>query len=123
MGQTVTLDLPPDLAQRAEAVAHQTHRRVEDVLLEWLGRAATDIAIESLPDDQVLALSNREMSQAEQRGLNALLACQREGVLDNIARQRLAELMAIYRRGVVEKTQALKVAVERGLRPPLSDHS
>ena len=31
--------------------------------------------------------------------------------------------MAIYRRGMVEKAQALKVAVERGLRPPLTTPS
>ena len=123
MGQTVSLDLPPDLAQRAAAVAQQTHRRVEDVLLEWLSRAASDVPIESLPDDQVLALANREMSQSEQRALSTLLARQREGTLDEAARQRLDELMMSYRRGMVEKARALKVAVERGLRPPLDAHS
>ncbi|HEY7341419.1 MAG TPA: hypothetical protein VH591_11095 [Ktedonobacterales bacterium] len=119
MGQTVSLDLPPDLAQRAAAVAQQTHRRVEDVLLEWLGRAASDVPIESLPDEQVLALADREMSQSEQRELSALLARQREGTQDQVTRHRLDELMASYRRGMVEKARALKVAVERGLRPPL----
>ncbi len=86
MGQTVSLDLPPDLAQRAAAVAQQTHRRVEDVLLEWLDRAASDVPIESLPDDEVLALANREMSNSEQRELSALLSSQREGTLDEAAR-------------------------------------
>lgn len=123
MGQSVTLDSPPDLAQRAAAVAQQTQRRVEDVLLEWLGRVASDVPVESLPDEQVLALANREMSQREQRELTALLAHQREGTLDDGARARLDELMAIYRRGMVEKARALKVAVERGLRPPLDAHA
>ena len=120
MGQIVTLDLPPDLAQRAKTVAQQTHRQVEDVLLEWLGRAASDVPIESLPDDQVLALCDLEMSQSEQRELSTLLGRQREGTLDDSARHRLEALMMIYRRGMVEKAQALKVAIERGLRPPLS---
>jgi len=123
MGQTVSLDLPPDLAQRAAAVAQQTHRRVEDVLLEWLGRAARDVPIESLPDDQVLALANREMNNSEQRELSALLSSQREGTLDEAARRQLDKLMASYRRGMVEKAQALKVAVERGLRSPLDTHA
>jgi hypothetical protein len=95
---------------------------VEDVLLEWLGRAATDVPMESLPDDQVLALCDLEMSQSEQRELSTLLGRQREGTLDGSARHRLEELMMIYRRGMVEKAQALKVAIERGLRPPLSTH-
>ncbi len=119
MGHIVTLDLPSDLAQRAAAVAQQTHRQVEDVLLEWLGRAATDVPIESLPDDQVLALCDLEMSKSEQRELSALLARQREGTLNDGTRHRLDELMASYRSGMVEKARALKVAVERGLRPPL----
>jgi hypothetical protein len=122
MGQTITLDLPHDVAQRAAAVARQTHRQVEDVLLEWLGRAAEDAPVESLPDDQVLALCDREMSQREQNELGTLLARQREGTLDDAARRRLDELMASYRRGMVQKAQALKVAVERGLRPPLDVH-
>jgi hypothetical protein len=122
MGHIVTLDLPPDLAQRAAAVAQQTHRQVEDVLLEWLGRAATDVPVESLSDDQVLALCDLEMSKSEQRELSALLARQREGTLNDGARHRLDELMASYRSGMIEKARALKVAVERGLRPPLSPH-
>ncbi len=122
MGQTITLDLPPNIARRAAAVARQTNRQVEDVLLEWLGRAATDVPIESLPDDLVLALCALEMSQREQEELSALLARQREGTLDDAARRRLDELMESYRRGMVQKAQALKVAVERGLRPPLDVH-
>ena len=123
MGQTITLDLPADVAQRAAAVAQQTHRQVEDVLLEWLGRAATDVPIESLPDDQVLTLCDLEMSRIEQDELSALLDRQREGTLDDAARRRLDTLMATYRRGMVQKAQALHVAVERGLRPPLDARS
>lgn len=122
MGQTITLDLPPDVARRAAAVARQTNRQVEDVLLEWLGRAATDVPIESLPDDQVLALCALEMNQSDQDELSALLARQREGTLDDATRRRLDELMKNYRRGMVQKAEALKVAVERGLRPLLDVH-
>ena len=89
------------------------------MLLEWLGRAATDIPLESLPDDQILALCDLEMSKQEQQELSSLLAGQREGMLKDGERHRLEELMAIYRRGMVQKAQALKVTVERGLRPPL----
>ena len=116
----VTLDLPPEVAERAQAVAAQSHRRMEDVLLEWLGRAATDVPVDLLPDEQVLALRDQQMSEDLQRELGALLARQREGRLDGVERQRLNELMDIYRRGMVQKAQALKVAVDRGLQPPLS---
>ena len=119
MGHYVTLDLPPELAERAQAVAAQSHRRVEDVLLEWLGRAATDVPVDLLPDEQVLAMRDQQMSEDLQRELGALLARQREASLDGVERHRLNELMDIYRRGMVQKAQALKVAVDRGLQPPL----
>ena len=120
MGHHVTLVLPSELAARAQAVAAQSHRRLEDVLLEWLGRAATDVPIDLLPDEQVLALRDQQMSEDQQRELGDLLARQREGSLDGVERRRLNELMDIYRRGMVQKAQALKVAVDRGLQPPLS---
>ena len=119
MGHHVTLDLPPELAERAQAVAAQSHRRVEDVLLEWLGRAATDVPVDLLPNEQVPALRDQQMSDDQQRELSDLLARQREGSLDGVERRRLNELMDIYRRGMVQKAQALKVAVDRGLQPPL----
>ncbi|MGH2352410.1 MAG: hypothetical protein ACRDI2_16665 [Chloroflexota bacterium] len=40
MTETVTLELPDEVAHRARAAAHRTGRRLEDVLTEWLDRAA-----------------------------------------------------------------------------------
>jgi len=36
---------------------------MEDVLLEWLGRAATDAPVDLLPDEQVLVLRDQQMSE------------------------------------------------------------
>lgn len=119
MNHVVTLELPPDLALRAEAAAVRSHRRVEDVLLEWLGRAATDVPVDLLSDDQILALRDQQLGEEQQQELGALLARQRERELDGVGRRRLDELMDVYRRGMVLKAQALKVAVDRGLQPPL----
>ncbi len=58
------------------------------------------------------------MSEDQQRELGDLLARQREGSLDALAQHRLDELVDIYRRGMVQKAQALKVAVDRGLQLP-----
>ena len=119
MSHLVTLDLPSDLARQAQAVAARSQRRIEDVLLEWLGHAATETPVDLLSDEQVLAVRDQQVSEEQQRELSALLAGQREGRLDSATRQRLDQLMDIYRRGMVRKAQALKVAVERGLQPPL----
>ncbi|MBI4769945.1 MAG: hypothetical protein HY784_05905 [Chloroflexi bacterium] len=76
--------------------------------------------VEALPDDQVLALCELQMEKAQQEELGDLLAKNREGALRDMERERLDELMQVHRRGLARKAQALKVAVGRGLRPPLN---
>src|SRR5690348_15726931 len=120
MNDPVTLELPPELAESARDIAGRTNRRIEDVLLEGLDRAVADVPISLLPDDKVLALCDLRMSDEQQEELSDLLGRQREGTLDSTGRTRLDTLMALYRGGMVRKAAALKVAVERGLRPPLA---
>jgi hypothetical protein len=105
---------------RAKDLAARTNRQFEDVLVEWLGRAAHEPAVESLPDDEVLALCDLAMSDQQQAQLTELLARSREGELDVAGQRQLDALMEAYRRGLVRKAQAIKVAVDRGLRPPLT---
>lgn len=116
MSRLIKLELPDLLAQRAGTVARQTHRNIEDVLLEWIGRAAEQVAPEEMSDEQVLALCDLEMSAAEQLALSELLAQQREGALPVDRRADLDELLAVYRRGLTRKAQAMRVAASRGLR-------
>jgi hypothetical protein len=120
MGHRVTLDLPEDVAERAQEIARRTHRSVEAVLLDWLDHAMTDVPVEALPDDQVLALRDLQMSTEQQTAMSDLLAQQREGHLTDEERLQLDELLSHYRRGMVRKARALKVAVDRGLQSPLS---
>jgi len=120
MGETVTLELPEDVVRSAREVATRTQRRLEDVLVDWIDRVATDLPVELLPDEEVLALSEMQMDPKQQEELSDLLARNREGLLNEEEHARLDELMQVYRRGLVRKAQAIKVAVERGLRPPLN---
>lgn len=121
MSERLSLELPDTLVRSARAVATQTNRRLEEVLLEWLDRAAAEIPVDQLPDDQVLTLRDLQMTDVEQRELSDLLAKQREGLLTETGRRQLDLLMRHYRSGMVRKAQAIKVAVERGLLPPLSN--
>jgi hypothetical protein len=120
MSKTITLSLPDPLVASARAVATQTERRIEDVLIEWLDRAATEVPVELLADDQVLALRDYELMPDQQEQLSELLGHQREGLLTAQERGQLEQLLGVYRRGMVRKAQALSVAVARGLQPPLS---
>ncbi|GAA6621841.1 hypothetical protein [Scytonema sp. NUACC26] len=120
MAEIVTIELPEMLAQHVKEIAALTHRRLEDVLVEFIDRAITDLPVESLPNEQVLALCDLQMVPQQQESLSDLLARNQEGQLNELDVRQLDELMQIYRRGLVRKAKALKVAVERGLKPPLN---
>lgn len=94
-------------------------RPLEDILVEWIDRALKEVPVESLPDERVLALCDMQLEGEQQEQMSELLARNREGQLDDVQARRLEELMQVYRRGLVRKAKALKVAVERGLRNPI----
>lgn len=120
MNETVTLQLPERITFTARQVAKQTKRRFEDVLLDWLDRTAEELPVEMLADEQVLLLANSQLPVTEQQELSSLLAMNREGVLSARQQIRLDQLMQVYRHGLVRKAQAVQVAVNRGLLPPLN---
>jgi hypothetical protein len=115
----ITVELPDELARRARDAATLARRPFEDMLVDWIERAASESSVEALPDDQLLTLCGAEMDAKQQQELGTLLAAQREGKLSNVDRGQLDDLMKIYRRGLVRKAQALQVAVKRGLKSPL----
>ena len=120
MSEMVTLQLPDNVLQSAREVATRTHRRVEDVLVEWIDQAAANMPIESLSDADILGLCDLQMTEADQQELSLLLARNREDQLNETECHRLDDLMTIYRRGLVRKVQAWKEAVARGLKAPIS---
>ena len=74
----------------------------------------------TLTDRQLLELRNLRMSDDQQLELSDLLAQNRENQLSVKDAARLEELMQIYWHGLVRTAEAMKIAVQRGLRPPLS---
>lgn len=120
MGEFVTLELPKQLTSQARQVAAQTHRHFEEILVEWLDRGAAEPSIESLSDEEVIALADIQMPPPQQEELSDLLDGNREGLLSRDEKAALDELMQIYRHGLVRKGQAINEAVSRGLKPPLS---
>ena len=123
MSETITLEIPEELAQRARALASAGNRRLEDAVLDWIGRVVADPPVESLSDSQLLALCDANLDDSSQAELSTLLAELREGDLAAPQKSRLDELMATYRRGLVLKARALREAVSRGLRPGLGNHA
>lgn len=123
MSEQLTLELPSELVRQARALAASTNRRLEDAVAEWIGRAISEPPVESLSDSEVRATCERELPESVQTELSELLKANREDTLNPDERDRLEALLASYRRGLVRKAQALKVAVSRGLLPRLDDHA
>jgi hypothetical protein len=119
MSQTVTLELSDEVIARAREAAQYANRRLEDVLSEWLERGSPDTPAELLTDAQVLAVADLQLDKSFADELSDLHDRQKEGELDDAGRIRLTELMGIYQGALLRKSEALKVAVQRGLRPRL----
>jgi hypothetical protein len=119
MSEQITINVSNQVLHHASQVAEQTNRRVEDVLAEWLERVINEIPVEMLSDEEVLALTELRLTPEQQISLDALLIQNREGMIDSDGRRRLDELMHTYEQGLLRKAQALRVAVQRGLREPL----
>ncbi len=118
MSETVTLEVPDELARRVRALATATHRRFEDVVLDWLRRAAEEPPVEALPGGAASSrlCADATLDPVDQEALSDLLAGHREGTLSASEKASLDALMDTYRRGLVLKARALKEAVGRGLR-------
>jgi hypothetical protein len=115
------LQVPEKIEREARAEAIRTQQRIEDVLQEWLERYTDELPIELLADERILELSEMQMSEYQQRELSELLALNRENQLSSEQRKHLDDLMRLYGEGMMRKAEALKVAVQRGLRQPLSN--
>ena len=119
MSQQFTIQVPEHVFRQAAQVAAQTHRSVEDVLAAWLELVTTERPVEELSDDEVLALTELQLTNEQDASLSELLERNREGTLDADGQRELDEMMRLYEHGLLRKSQALRVAVQRGLREPL----
>ena len=116
----VTIEVSNQVAAQAASVAARSRRRPEEVLADWLERAVAELPVEALSDDEVLVLADLHLSDEQQTLLSDLLQRNREDTLTAAERRQLDELMRIYERGLLRKSQALREAVNRSLTEPLS---
>ena len=119
MSRQVAIQVSEHVMRQAAQVAAQTQRSIEDVLAAWLESVTTERPVEELSDDEVLALTELRLTDEQDASLSELLERNREGTLDAEGQRELDEMMRLYEHGLLRKSQALKVAVQRGLREPL----
>jgi len=90
-------------------------------VIDWISQAVAEPEIEALSDEGLLAHCDATIAVELQEELSGLLSDAREGKLAEARRARLDELMAIYRRGLVQKARAWREAVARGLKASVMD--
>jgi hypothetical protein len=123
MSETVTLQLPDDLARRARSAAAATNRRFEDAILDWIARGADELpadladAVSSLDalDDEALWEAARGGLPAEafERLEELHLKRQRDGVTAAEG-EELAGLVRQYERVLLVRAQAAALLRRRG---------
>jgi hypothetical protein len=119
MSQQITIEVSEQVVRQATQVAAQTERSVEEVLASWLESIITEMPVEELSDAEVLALTELQLTNQQQASLDNLLLQNREGTLDVEGQRQLDGLMRLYEHGLLRKSQALRVAVQRELIAPL----
>jgi predicted DNA-binding protein len=127
MGTQITLTIPDETYQRAEHLAQLTGRNIADVLADTLDISLNAVrkgsfagkAVAELSDAEVLELADSMMGKQQSARLSILLDKQQAGKLDSADAAELLDLMQHYQDGFLRKAQALKEAVQRGLRKPL----
>jgi len=120
MTEQITIEISETAARIVHEIAARTGRPASAVISDLVDRSVAELPVDNLPDDEVLALCDMALPDSEQAELTLLLNDQRENQLDTAGQARLEILMQLYRHGLVRKSEALRVAVQRGLHPSLA---
>jgi hypothetical protein len=128
MSTQVRITLHDEVYRRAKRLAQMSNRKIEELLAQAIELslspvgAATDIykPVSKLSDAEVLELSQMQMDAKEERRFSRLLNKHQAGKLSNSEGSELLALMQNYQEKLLRKAQALREAVRRGLREPLT---
>ncbi|MBR8834969.1 MAG: hypothetical protein DSM106950_13260 [Stigonema ocellatum SAG 48.90 = DSM 106950] len=132
MATQITLDLPDEVYKKAEQFAQLTNRNVADILTQVITLSLSPVSSQSaltnsleipsfssLPDEEIIAFTELQMESEQDQRLSELLYNQQAGTLTNTDHCELLALMQVYQERLLVKAQALREAVQRGLREPL----
>jgi hypothetical protein len=105
-----------------------SNRNIEELLAQAIELSLSSVGpatdtykpVSKLSDAEVLELSQMQMDAKQERRLSRLLNKQQAGKLSNSEGSELLALMQNYQERLLRKAQALREAVRRGLREPLT---
>lgn len=122
MNQPIELQLPPEIYERAEQIARESNRSVENVLLEGLSLLfgsleQVEIRPQDLPaynDEQLWAIVYRKLAWPYENRLHELNALGKSGQLDDETRAELESLIRLIDRLTLLRSHALVLLKQRG---------
>lgn len=120
MNQEVTLRVSDKIIKQAALFAVQKKQRMEEVLSDWLEDVFQDKFADKMSDSEILALTKIKISPEDQERLSELLYKNREIGLSDDEQVELDLMIEMTERNMLKKSEALRIAVERGLIEPLS---
>jgi hypothetical protein len=105
-----------------------SNRNIEELLAQAIELSLSSVGpatdtykpVSKLSDAEVLELSQMQMDAKQERRFSRLLNKQQAGKLSNSEGSELLALMQNYQERLLRKAQALREAVRRGLREPLT---
>ncbi|MDQ3634110.1 MAG: ribbon-helix-helix domain-containing protein [Acidobacteriota bacterium] len=117
----VSVKLPDSLYKNISQIARTKKKSVAEFVRNAVKKAVDEEA-ESLErtlagcsDEEVLALANMKMSEAENKRLSELSDKQREETISPLERNEFDALFRVYQVGNLRKSQGIYEAVQRGL--------
>lgn len=128
MSTEVRITLHDAVYRRAKRLAEVANRDIADLLAQAIelslspAGGASDVykPVSKLTDIEVLELSKSQMDAKQDRRFSRLLGKQQAGALRSSEEAELLAFMQSYQEKLLRKAQALREAVRRGLREPLT---
>lgn len=128
MSTEVRITLHDAVYRRAKRLAEVSNRNIGDLLAQAIELSLLPIGdsnevyqpVSKLTDREVLELGEMQMDAKQERRFSRLLHKQGAGTLSSVEESQLLALMQNYQEKLLRKAQALREAVRRGLREPLT---
>jgi|SRR6185503_9451045 predicted transcriptional regulator len=128
MSTQVRITLHDEVYRRAKQLARLSNRKIEDLLAQAIELSLSPVSVQSddyepvskLSDGEILELSEMQMDTKQDKRFSRLLDRQQARKLTTGEEAELLALMQNYQEKLLRKAQALREAVRRGLRDPLT---
>lgn len=115
----VTLELPDKVYKNFARLAEKTSRQISDVIVERI-QSENNFEdsiddLENWSDEDVLALANLKLPEAQEKRMSELLDLQQKGEIKSAEKRELEIYTELYDIANLHKAQGCIEAVNRGL--------